>query len=43
MGIVSMGILLVIFYLAILCTFSMKSLDQFEDPRGQTISVEKLH
>lgn len=43
MGIISMVILIIIIYLAILCAFSIKTLDQFEDPRGQTISVEKLH
>lgn len=43
MGIFSMLILIVIFYLAILCVFSMQTIDQYEDPRGQTISIDKLH
>lgn len=43
MGIVSVLVLLLILYVSILCVFSMKTIDQFEDPRGQTISVEKLH
>lgn len=43
MGIVTVVILLLILYLSLLCVFSLHTIDKFEDPRGQSISVEKLH
>ena len=43
MGIFTVAILLLVFYLSIVCAFSMNTIDRFEDPRGQTILVEKLH
>ena len=30
-------------YLATLAVFSAQTVDRFDDPRGQTISVENLH
>ena len=43
MGIFVVVVLLIILYLSLLCIFSMNTIDRFEDPRGQTITVEKLH
>jgi V-type H+-transporting ATPase S1 subunit len=43
MGVFSAAILLLILYCSLLCIFSMQTIDKFEDPRGQSISVEKLH
>lgn len=33
----------IILYVATVFAFSMNTLDTFEDARGRTISVEKLH
>lgn len=43
MGIISVAIIILMLYVSILSVFSVKSIDKFEDPRGQTITVEKLH
>ena len=43
MGTISVGILILILYVAIVAAFSISSIDLFEDPRGPTIKVEKIH
>lgn len=43
MGIISVAILILILYVGIVVAFSINSIDLFEDPRGETIKVEKIH
>ena len=43
MGVVAVAILILILYLSIISIFSVQTIDKFEDPRGESINVEKLH
>lgn len=43
MGVVAVAILILILYLSIVSVFSVQTIDRFEDPRGESINVEKLH
>ena len=43
MGTFGVVIIVVMLYFAVLCIFAMQTVDRFDDPRGQTISVENLH
>ncbi|XP_003385672.1 PREDICTED: V-type proton ATPase subunit S1-like [Amphimedon queenslandica] len=43
MGVVAVAILILILYLSIVSVFSLQTINQFEDPRGESINVERLH
>lgn len=43
MGIFTIIILLIILYVSLVFMFSIKAIDRFDDPKGETISVENLH
>lgn len=43
MGIFSIVILLIVFYISVVFAFSIQTVDRFEDPRAPTISIENLH
>ena len=43
MGVFSVLVLGLVFYVAIVFAFSIQTIDRFDDPRGPTITIENLH
>lgn len=43
MGVFAVAILVLILYVSLISVFSLETIDKFEDPRGDSINVEKLH